>query len=188
MKSSQKKNRRQSESQFYEPTKEALNHFLTAKDCPSEVTAARPPSEDIKQVLTDYNLFANIVERFIPDLTGYIEEGRTESLTVVKTKSLIVVEVKPGPPRLKDIFQTKEYAEIFGAKHAFLISPHPPQEEIKRILGKKSEILSHTANSGRVFIGHLSEHHQTMEEFLQRKPDTGPKWLIESWYPQTPTI
>lgn len=188
MKSSQKKNRRQSESQFYEPTKEALGHFLSAKDYHLEITADRQLSEDIKQVLTDYNLFANVVERFIPDLTGYIEEYKTESLTVVKAKSLIVVEVKPGPPRLKDIFQTKEYAEIFGAKHAFLISPHPPQEEIKRILARKEEILSHSRNSGTVLIGHLVESKLTLAEARSKDPKALPGWLIESWYPEKPVI
>lgn len=170
MKSSQqKKIRRENEAQFYEPTKEALTKlFKRKKYCHLEITADRQLSETIKQVLSDYNLFANIVERFIPDITGYVEED--------ESKHLIVVEVKPGPPRLKDIFQTKEYAEIFGAKHAFLVSPKLPQEEIRRILSMKGEILSHSVGTGRVSIGHLNRGIQASE------------WQIETWYPDTPSI
>src|SRR5438445_4597468 len=120
MKSSRKKSRRHSECQFYEATKVGLSNFLSEKRYHLEITADRHLSEDIKRILTDYNLFANVVERFIPDLTGYVGKGRD--------KSLVVVEVKLGPPRIKDIFQTKEYAEIFGAKHAFLVSPYPLQD------------------------------------------------------------
>jgi hypothetical protein len=185
MKSSlKKKSKRQSESQFYEPTKAALGHVFGKKRYSLEITADRQLSGDVKQVLTDYNLFANVVERFIPDLTGYIEEDKTESLSVVKIKSLVVVEVKPSPPRLKDIFQTKEYAEIFGAKHAFLISPQPLPEEIKRILVKKSEILSHSKNSGMVLIGHLVE-----STFLSLTAKTMTHaWSIDSWFPGEPVI
>ncbi|SRR6266550_743484 len=172
------KSKRQSESQFYEPTKAALGHVLGKKKPFSlEITADRELSGNIKEVLTDYNLFANAVERFIPDLTGIVFEGTT--------KSLVVVEVKPGPLKLKDIFQTKAYAEVFGAKHAFLIGPQPLPEEIKRILGKKTEILSHSKNSGRVLIGHLAAP-SPLNPLL--KMALGEGWSIDSWFPDDPVI
>ncbi len=178
MKSSQKRKiRRESEAQLYEPAKQAIARLFKAKPCYLEISATdRQVSENIKRVLTDYNLFASVVERFIPDITGYI-------LDTDQSKSLIVVEVKPGPPRLKDIFQTKAYAEIFGAKYAFLISPQMVQEEVNRILKMKHELLTHTGGYGRILIGWLRE----AEEGEMVKGEKG-GWVIDGWFPDKPVI
>ncbi|SRR5712692_3789988 len=178
MKSSQKRKiRRESEAQFYEPTKLALARLFKGKPCYLEITAThRQIGEIIKRVLTDYDLFANVVERFIPDITGYI-------LNPDKSKAVIVVEVKPGPPRLKDVFQAKEYAEIFGAKYALLISPRMVHEEVRRILRMKGEIVRHTAGRGRVMIGRLREANK---EELVKSEKAG--WVIDGWFPSKPMI
>ncbi len=178
MKSSQKRKiRRESEAQLYEPAKQAIARLFKAKPCYLEISATdRQIGENIKRVLTDYNLFASVVERFIPDITGYILDAN-------QSKSLIVAEVKPSPPRMKDIFQTKEYAEIFGATHAFLISPHMVQEEVRRILKMKGELLTHTGGYGRVLIGRLRE----VEKDETVKGEKG-GWIIDGWFPDQPVI
>jgi hypothetical protein len=178
MRSSQKRKiRRESEAQLYEPAKQAIAHLFREKSCYLEISATdRQMGENVKRVLADYDLFASVVERFIPDITGYILEAN-------QSKSLIVVEVKPSPPRMKDIFQTKEYAEIFGAKYAFLISPHMVQEEVRRILKMKGELLTHTGGHGRVLIGWLREAEK--EEMVKGKKAG---WIIDGWFPDKPMI
>lgn len=108
-------------------------------------------------------MFANQVERFIPDITGYVIRSEHD-------KPVVVVEVKAGPPTLRDIFQTKQYAEIFGAKYAFLMSPEDVQEEISRIAKMKSMILSHSAGSERVFVGRLDVERTSIVQWYTDAP------------------
>lgn len=157
--------KRKSEATLYTPAKEALLKLLSSADCYLEITAERRLGEKIKRVLADYDLFANVVERFIPDITGYFSDQ-------AQHRAIVVGEVKAGSPRLKDIFQTKEYAEIFGAEYAFLISPEEVSEEIKRILTKKPQILSHSAGYLQVRIGLLDAD----------------KKMITTWFPDPPKI
>ncbi|SRR6266480_2874272 len=160
MKSSRK---RKSEAQFYRPAREALLELFKPKDCYLEITADRRLGEKIKRVLTDYDLFANQVERFIPDITGYVIRSEHD-------KPIIVAEVKAGPPSLRDIFQTKQYAEIFGAKYAFLLSPEDIHEEIARIVKMKSMILSHSAGYERVFVGRLDVEGTSIVQWYMGAP------------------
>ena len=161
MKSSHK---RKSEAQFYKPAREALLDLFKPKDCYLEITADRRLPEKVKKVLTDYDLFANVVERFIPDITGYVLRSEHE-------KCVIVAEVKAGPTTLRDIFQTKQYAEIFGAKYAFLVSPEHMPEEISRILRMKGTLLSHSAGYERVFIGRLDLNKNSIVQWQTDPPD-----------------
>ena len=161
MKSSHK---RKSEAQFYKPAREALLDLFKTKDCYLEITANRRLAEGIKKVLTDYDLFANVVERFIPDITGYVLRSEHE-------KCVIVAEVKAGPTSLRDIFQTKQYAEIFGAKYAFLLSPEQMPEEISRIVKMKSTILCHSAGYERVFVGRLDISKNSIVQWHTDPPD-----------------
>ena len=55
------------------------------------------------------------VEGFYPDITGFVK-------TNASSIDIITVEVKPSNPKIRDIFQAKNYAQIFDAKYVLLIS------------------------------------------------------------------
>lgn len=161
MKSSHLK--RKSEARLYEPVKKALyDAFKPMGKCYLEVTSRSVFSEKLKSSFTDFDLFVTLFERYAPDIMGFIEESEY-------SKPLIVVEVKPSSIRIKDIFQVKEYAEVFNARYALLISPQPLPEEIKRIVKTKMGILCFFPER-RVFIGEFSGSSGQMNEF--------------GWYPE----
>lgn len=160
MKSSHQK--RKSEASLYEPVKKALHDALQPiGKCYLEISARSFISNNLKAVLTDSNLFLNLFERYIPDIMGYVEEEHA--------KPVIVVEVKPSEIKIRDIFQVKQYAQVFDAKYALLISPEPLPEEIKRILKAKNQLLYHQTYR-QIFIGLFNEQTGKIDE--------------NSWYPE----
>jgi len=145
-----KMKKRKSEASLYKPIEKALHHaFEPIGKCYLEISARNSFSERLKTVLTDFDLFINLFERYSPDIMGYVDESEY-------SKPLIVVEVKPSKIKIKDIFQTKQYAQVFDAKYALLISPEPLSEEIKRILKEKHEIILHHQYN-KIFIGKFNE-------------------------------
>ena len=95
--------------------------------CGFEVTSRGTFSEELKKLLDDYALYIFRVEKFFPDLTGWVLK------TVTDTFNLITVEVKKKM-RIKDISQAKLYADILNAKYCLLVVTKPISEEIRRFI------------------------------------------------------
>jgi len=86
------------------------------------------------------------VERLSPDLFGKLiyaaYPGAAPSRSVPRfVFAPAIAEVKLGNIKLRDIYQTKEYAEVFNARYAFLISTEMVAEEIRRFLRSRQSIL-----------------------------------------------
>ena len=109
-----------------------------------EITAKGHFSEGLKEVLDDNALSIIRVEKFSPDIMGFIQKS-------LYLKELITVEVKAEKIKIKHISTAKLYADIFRAKYGMLISPKRIPEEIKRFISNRYEIR------GNIIIAQFDE-------------------------------
>ena len=89
------------------------------------------------------------MEKIYPDLVGYVKENGI--------LNLIISEVKDKKLKLRDIYQSKMYGELFHAKYTFLISSKPLSEEIRRFLKMNPAILSHSAGYQHITIAQFDK-------------------------------
>lgn len=141
------------EESLYEPIMKALKRvFSCLGECYLEISA-KGFSNKVKKAFDDVALYMITVERFFPDISGF-----------VKTKystDIITVEVKPEKPMIKDVFQTKDYAQIFNAKYSILVSPKTISEERRRLILKRRELISRYGREPVV----IARFDKVMEEF-----------------------
>ena len=132
------------EGELYEPVRYYLQkQFAQFGECEFEITARKIP-EKVKKWLDDPALF--IREKIFPDMMGYFIPNRSKIPPNGFHRGLIITEVKIEQPRIRDIIQTKVYAEAFGASFAYLISSEDMIEEIRRFLRQRRSILSYYAH------------------------------------------
>lgn len=147
------------EAELYNSVLEALERkFMALGDVHLEITAKGKFSDEMKDELEDYSLFILNIERISPDLTGFIlkEEQYRES------KFIIVVEVKKRLA-LKDIYQTKRYAEILKADYALLVSPKKLSPERRKFLIKRRGELTEFHPRRHVLIGQFKKSTKSIE-------------------------
>lgn len=135
-------------------------HFSQLGECYLENTS-RKFSEKLKNQLHDYPLFILSVEKMSPDVTGYVTP---KGMDTKKSKRIIVAEIKMKPT-LKDIYQTKRYAEILDASYAFLISPNKLSPERRRFLMKRKEQITEFYPRKQVLIGRF--HQEMPKNFIR---------------------
>lgn len=148
------------EEKLYELIIYALEeNFSQLGECYLENTSQKF-SEKLKNQLDDYSLFILSVEKMSPDVTGYvIPKGMGAG-----TKHIIIAEVKKKPT-LKDIYQTKRYAEILNASYALLISPSKLSPERRRFLIKRKEQITQFFLNKQILIGQF--HQQMPKNFIR---------------------
>ena len=86
----------------------------------------------------------------------------SKGMGVRKSKDIIVAEIKIKPT-LKDIYQTKRYAEILNASYALLISPNKLSPERRRYLMKRKEEITRFLPNKQILIG---QFRQEMLEYV----------------------
>lgn len=157
------------ESVLYGPIKKALTEkFRKRGDVHFEVTSERRLSEELKRRLDDTALHMLDVERFVPDIVGYIITGKTQ---YGETRELAVAEVKATKIRLRDVLQARGYGVVFDANFAILVSPRPLPERIRRFCEKRHNLAVFRGYE-RVSIGQF---------------DRGTNQFVEEeWYPSPP--
>lgn len=154
------------EKALYEPVKEFLYQKFVPKfgNCHLEITAGGHFEESLKSVVRYDIIFSFLGKKASPDLVGFIQGE-------FGIQDYIAVEVKRGKVTLQDVYQTKLYGDLFGAKYALLISPEPVPEEIKRV-HKNLFILNRFMSGWQVYIGQWSE---VFKEVIE-----------SSWFPESP--
>ena len=93
-----------------------------------EITAKGHFSEKLKEQLDDRALSITKVEKFSPDIIGFVQETPSSRI------ELITVEVKAKRITIKDISRAKLYLDIFRAAYGLLISTERIPEEIRRFI------------------------------------------------------
>lgn len=159
------------ENHLYEPIKDYLyKKFSQFGDCELEITSKRI-TEKAKKWLDDPALFFIRVEKQRPDIIGHFKPDSSKKAPYGFYKGLIVTEVKNKGPTIKDIFQTKLYAEVFDARFAYLISSKEIKEEVRRFLSKRYLLLSFGSHR-KVYIGKFDIEKEIVNE--------------TDWYPENP--
>lgn len=124
------------EERLYEPIKNALKRdFEQLGECYLENTSKGIFSEELKRTLDRSALHMLRVEKFSPDLTGFLKRKGSVS------KEIIVVEIKPDKIKIKNVAQTRLYADVLNAHRALIISPKGIEVERKLFLKERPGII-----------------------------------------------
>ncbi|MDH5733668.1 MAG: hypothetical protein OEY88_07790 [Candidatus Bathyarchaeota archaeon] len=115
-----------------------------------EITAKGHFSEMLKEQLDDRALSIIRVEKFSPDIMGYVQKSSSSR------KELITVEVKAKPITIKNISRAKLYQDIFKATYGLLISTKRISEEIRRF------ILDRLSIKGNLIIAQFDEERRIL--------------------------
>lgn len=127
------------EEPFYEPIKNLLQKQLEkyvgfGGEVYLEITANGRFSEQLKEALDDRALSILRVEKFSPDITGFLQKKDSSS------RDLITVEIKPDKIKINHIYRAKLYADVLNAKYGLIISPKRLPEEIRRFIKDRYNI------------------------------------------------
>jgi len=154
------------EKQLYEVIKEKLEEILKVKfnDFYLEITADTGFSNKLKsEIPRGREIIFNFLKKARPDITGFVKEN--------SFSYFIVIEVKNTSIELDDIYQTKKYAQLFGAKYALLISTNEIPEEIKRL---DKTIYPHLLSGGygyeRIVLVHFDINRKEFVEWYEKNP------------------
>lgn len=135
------------EEDLYEPIRNALSARIS--DSYFEVTN-RGFSNKLQREFDYETLYLINFEKFWPDITGYIKRDGS--------KEIVAVEVKKGDVKLKDVFQAKNYGEIFRSPHSLLISNEVMPEKLRRFLLKRRDLLQYFAGHHKLIIAEFDGH------------------------------
>lgn len=141
------------EEEFYEPIRKALEkvfiEYLESKgNCYLENTSKGIFSDKLKRALDDSALHIIRVERFSPDLTGFIRKDSSIQIITVEVKQEI---------KIRHIYKAKLYAEILNAKYGLLISPKPIPEDIRRFIKHRSAVIESRYPTEKIVILQFDE-------------------------------
>src|SRR5574341_1944158 len=117
------------EREYYAPIKSRLEERLREKAVHAylELTADTNFSEILKSAIPrGHEIIFNFLRSSRPDIAGYLTDK-------YGGKHFIIAEIKLGSHKLEDIYQLRRYADLFTAQFAFLLSPQPVPEELKRL-------------------------------------------------------
>jgi len=153
------------EKQLYEVIKERLEETLKAKfnDFYLEITADTGFSNKLKsEIPRGREIIFNFLKKARPDITGFVKEN--------SFSYFIVVEIKNSSIELDDIYQTKKYAQLFGAKYALLISTDEIPEEIKRLDKTINPDFLSGAYGYRIVLVHFDINKKEFVEWYEKNP------------------
>jgi len=150
------------ERELYEPIKDYLTEAFEEKfgNCHLEITADGVFSALLKKVVRYDIIFSFLGRKASPDLTGFVHSRGSEVIVTYgphTVDNFITVEIKPGKVTVQDICQAKMYGDLFSAKYAFLISPQPIPEEIRR-LDKQLSVTGRYMSGWVVYVGEWVIH------------------------------
>jgi len=153
------------EKEYYPLIKAKLEQFLNTKcaNCHLEITANKKFSDKLKgEIRQGRDIIFPFLKEASPDITGFIKNKYSSDF--------VVLEFKRQKIKLDDIYQTRKYMDLFGARLAILASLRPIPEEIKRLNKVTYQLLS-TQSIHSTFV--LSCFNEESKEFVE-------------WYPENP--
>jgi len=118
------------ERAYYESVKTWLEQLLTPKTSilHLEITADRSFSNVLQAEIDQHReIIFSFLKDARPDITGFFK-AKADS-----RREFIIVEIKPTPIKLDDIYQTRKYAELFDARYALLVSPFEVPQRLVRL-------------------------------------------------------
>ena len=119
---------------MYKPIQDILTKkfSMMGEESYLEDTSKGVFSQHLQEALELTSLHILRVEKFSPDLTGYYKK------TKAQTPERIVVEIKGRKIRIKDIYQTKMYADILNVTYCILVSSVSLTREIREFVKQRN--------------------------------------------------
>src|SRR6516225_376259 len=117
------------ERPHYESVKNSLEGLSKPKTSTLhlEITADRLFSNALQAEIDQHReIIFSFLKDARPDVTGFFK-AKPDS-----RREFIVIEIKPTPIKLDDIYQIRKYAELFDASYALLVSPCEVPERLVR--------------------------------------------------------
>lgn len=157
----------QGEKEYYETIKTKLEELISTR-CSNihlEITANKKFTNKLKAEVSPHghrDIIFHFLREAAPDITGFLKGQYSPDF--------IVVEVKNEEIKLDDIYQTKKYAQLFNAKHAFLISTKEIPEEIKRLSQVVHPLLSSGYGYERLTLVHFDTEKGNFTEWFEKHP------------------
>lgn len=155
------------EGDYYPIIKTKIENLLKAKSkkCHIEITA-NSFSDKLKNELLRTQGHREIIFYFVkkarPDLTGFIE-GEYSS-------DFLIVEIKTKKIELGDVYQTREYAELFNAKYSLLISTKEIPAEIKGLSRATPNLLLSGYGYEKIVLAHYDNEKEDFVEWFEKNP------------------
>lgn len=161
---------REKEQALYEPIRLALlkKFETTFSDVYIENTSEGGFSPKIIEALPEPSLHIIRVETMKPDFIGYY--NKTEY-----SIDRLIVEVKARKIRIKDIYQTKLYGDVFNAEYAILVSSEYLTREIREFTKKNN--LTYRNQKAVIILKYIEDSEEVIME---------PKVLEDLYYSTLP--
>ena len=124
------------ERALYEPVRLLLIDKFRSMDGDVylEDTSEGEFSPKLREALEFMMLHVLRVEKMKPDLTGYHQKTQTWI-------DRIVVEIKARKLQIKDIYQTKMYADVMNAVYCILVSSESLTRETREFINKRNLLI-----------------------------------------------
>jgi hypothetical protein len=130
-----------SEKDYYGPIKKEFERLFKDK-VHLEITANKVYSNKLKAAFpAEKEIVFKFLKEAAPDILGFIKPNVLAEFFEAST-DFVMIENKDEVLKLDYIYQARKYAELFDAKHAFLVSIEEIPEELKRLSKVVPSLLS----------------------------------------------
>lgn len=163
-----------SEKDYYEPIKKEFEKLFKGKVY-LEITASKQYSNKLKAAFhEDREIIFKFLKEAVPDILGFIMPTALGEFFETEY-DFVMIEIKSEVLKLDDVYQARKYAELFNAKHAFLVSTEEIPEELKRLSKVVPSLLSLPSN--KLALAHYDENTNRIVSWFRENPfDDG--WLL----------
>jgi hypothetical protein len=136
------------EAALYEPVMSCLQSSFVAvgKSVHLEIAATKGLSEQVKRAIPKGNdIVFSFLRQHRPDIIGVIDGENV-------LNPLIVAEVKAKSLTIDNIYQTKKYKEVLGARGGFLVTVQPIPEDLRRLCNQNWDIWCSVSDGPHKFL------------------------------------
>ncbi|MCX6685071.1 MAG: hypothetical protein NTV10_00220 [Methanoregula sp.] len=129
-----------------------------------EITAKRKFSNKLKREISPQgrDIIFHFLREAAPDITGFIKKEYSSDF--------LIAEIKTDEIKLDYIYQTRKYAELFGAKYSLLISTEEIPEEIKRLSRPVHTLLSGGIGYEKITLVYFDPIKEEFSEWFEKNP------------------
>ena len=146
------------EKLYYETIKELLiKRFRHVGECHLWDTSELL-EDKVQRLVRDEAIWFLDSRRRRPDIMGYFKDQ----------KRLVLAEVKDDRLKLKEVYQMKQYVDIFWPEFAFLITTKDFNETYHRFLCKRPEILGYMGGQKQIHVCYLKGDELELDSELTR--------------------
>lgn len=129
-----------------------------------EITAKRTFSNKLKSEISPQgrDIIFHFLREAAPDITGFIKNEYSSDF--------LIAEIKTDEIKLDYIYQTRKYAELFGAKYSLLISLEEIPEEMKRLSRSVYILLTGGTGYEKLTLVHFDPIKEEFSEWFEKNP------------------